>query len=63
MSLQQRAVGKSIVVKLEDFEAIAKQIVGGELYLDNKETTVDINTKVWFGFNKKTREVWMEVAV
>ena len=64
MSLQQRAVGKSIVVKLENYEAAAKAILGIEKeYIEDTEITTDINTKVWFCFDSKKKECWMEVAI
>ena len=66
MSLQQRAIGKSIVVKLDGFAFMEQALLGitkdDEKFLD-EITTIDMNTKVWFEFNLKKREVWMEVAI
>ena len=67
MSLEPAVFGKTIRVKLDDkqFNDFAELLLGRDwLNIDrDKEIVVNINTKVWFFFNRELKEAIMEVAV
>jgi hypothetical protein len=66
MSFEESIIGKTIFVQLTDFQKIIEHIIGKDwLDIDKEETVIetDINTKVWFRFDRASKEAWMEVAI